>query len=62
MRLACDRNKLDLHPDLDFRAVDRQAKKAHLTKIGVSMIGILDFNDACGFGYFVLLLMSFYGG
>ena len=30
-------------------------------KKSVGMIGILDFNYACGFGYFVLLVMSFGG-
>ena len=61
VRLAYDRNELDLHPDLDFRAFGRQAKRGMCKKIGAHMIGILDFNYTCGFGYFVLLVMLFGG-
>ena len=55
IRLAHDRNELDLHPDLDFRSLGRQAKRGRSKKKDPDMIRTLNFNFV--YGLFVSLCL-----
>ena len=47
IRLAFNRNELDLHPDLDYKSLGRQTKR-EISKKVQSMTPTFNFNFVCG--------------